>query len=282
MSAEKPDYARFWDEQIQRISEQKQKVCNNEKNFWDNPANVERYVRRLHDGDRGRIEYQLSVMNIPAGSSVLDIGAGPGTLAVPLALSGCPVTVVEPSGHMLTAMEKYRALTGAPLIREIQKGWEEVTPEEAGTQDYVIASLSLMMGNIQDCLLKMDAAAKRAVHLFWFLVPPSFSRGNSDLWPVLHGEPYYYEPTADTLWNILFQLGIHANLTVETKKTSQVYRNQDELKEDYYTRLHAESDEHKEIVDRYLAERFVRTDKGYLAPGKSRTAHIWWEKESRD
>ena len=64
--------------------------------------------------DRSRIEAQLEAMQIPPGSTVLDIGTGPGTLAVPLALAGCDVTVVEPSAGMRAAMREYRVSSWAP------------------------------------------------------------------------------------------------------------------------------------------------------------------------
>ena len=278
MCAEKPDYLRMWDEQIARAFEQKGKAGEDNTSFWDNPVNVDRYVRRLQRDDRGRVQKQLASMGIPLGSSVLDIGAGPGTLSVPLALSGCPVTVVEPSGPMISGMETYRDLSNAPPVRIIQKTWEAASRGEVGRHDVVIASLSLMMGNIRECIEKMDDCAVFAVHLFWFLLPPSLSRGNSDLWPLLHGEPYAYEPTADILWNLLIQLGIYANLTVESRTTGQAYASVQEMRQDYYIRLLAKTDEQRGIIDRYLDERALQTENGFVLPGISKTAHIWWEK----
>ncbi len=62
------------------------------------------------------------------------------------------------------------------------------------------------------------------------------------------------------LLNILFQLGIHANMIVETKKNGSNYRGIDELQQDYYTRLLAKTDEQKEIVKKYLEERVIKTE----------------------
>ncbi len=104
----------MWDEQMARAFRQKRAAGEDNETFWDNPVNVDRYVRRLKNDDRGRVQNQLDSMNIPSGSSVLDIGAGPGTLSVPLALSGCSVTVVEPSSPMIEGIETYRRLTDAP------------------------------------------------------------------------------------------------------------------------------------------------------------------------
>ena len=85
MSANVPDYVMLWDDMIDRSSAQKRAIRDDSPNFWDDPVNVDNFVRRLQYNDRTRIEHQLASMHIPQGSSVLDIGSGPGTFAVPLA-----------------------------------------------------------------------------------------------------------------------------------------------------------------------------------------------------
>jgi len=272
------DYVRLWDEQHACSLAQKEKMGESDGKFWSNQDVVDRFVRKFIFGERSRIESQIAEMQIPPGWSVLDIGAGPGTLAIPLALAGCRVTVVEPSAPMGAAMDKYRRLMNAPPIREIRSRWEDVDPEDAGVHDVVVASRSLAMGDIRNSLLKMDAAAKHAVHLYWFLTPPSASGGNTELWPALHGEPYCGEANADMLWNALCQLGIYANVHVETKDRSRRYSGFEELRQDYYTRLSVKEDWQREIVDAFLLKRAVQDGPEYVVPSCSRTAHIWWEK----
>ena len=275
----KINYARLWDEQHARSLAQKKRMGEDRGKFWSNQDVVDRFVRNVISGDRSRIESQIAGMQIPPGSSVLDIGAGPGTLAVPLALAGCQVTTVEPSAPMGAAMEEYRRLVNAPPIREIRSRWEDVSPEEAGVHDVVVASRSLIMGDIRNSLLKMDAAAKRAVHLYWFISSPPSSGGNDELWPALHGEPYHGEANADVLWNVLCQLGIYANVKVETRDRDRCYSGFDEMREDYYNRLSVKEDWQREIVDAFLLDRAVSEGSGYIVPGRSRSAHIWWEKD---
>lgn len=275
----KIDYASLWDEQHARSLAQKKRMGEDRGKFWSNQDVVDRFVRNVISGDRSRIESQIAGMQIPPGSSVLDIGAGPGTLAVPLALAGCRVTTVEPSAPMGAAMEEYRRLVNAPPIREIRSRWEDVSPEEAGVHDVVVASRSLIMGDIRNSLLKMDAAAKRAVHLYWFISSPPSSGGNDELWPALHGEPYHGEANADVLWNVLCQLGIYANVKVETRDRDRCYSGFDEMREDYYNRLSVKEDWQREIVDAFLLDRAVPEGPGYIVPGRSRSAHIWWEKD---
>lgn len=271
------DYISLWNEQQEAANRQKQ-LWNDGRNFWEDPENIGRFVDRLMNGDRSRIEGQIAAMQIPAGSTVLDIGAGPGTLAVPLALAGCRVTVVEPSAGMRAAMKDYREMTGAPEIREIPSRWEDADPLEVGVHDVVVASFSLALDDIGPSLLKIDSAAKRSVHLFWFLTPPAWTRANFCLWPKLHGSEFTAGPTADLLWNCLCQLGIYPDVTVEHVDKGQRYPTEEEIVADYCRRLYARDDRQREIVVAFVHERVVRTETGFCIPGVSKTAHIRWEK----
>ena len=271
------DYISLWNEQREAANRQKQ-IKNDGESFWENPENIRRFVDRLMNSDRSRIENQLAAMQIPAGSTVLDIGAGPGTLAVPLALAGCDVTVVEPAAGMRAALKEYREMAGAPEIREVPSRWEDADPAEVGTHDVVVASFSLALDDIGPSLKKIDSAAKRSVHLFWFLTPPAWTGANFSLWPELHGSEFAAEPTADLLWNCLCQVGIYPDLTVEDVDKGQRYPTEEEAVADYCRRLYAHDDRQREIVASFVHERIVRTKTGFCIPGSSKTAHIRWEK----
>lgn len=275
---ELPDYCQIWDETYARALEGKLNPGDTEDRFWSDQENVDRFVKHLLDKKGGRIEDNIASMNIPPGSTVLDIGAGPGTLAVPLALTGCWVTAIEPSIPMGEAMEKYRMQMHAPKITGIRKRWENVTPEEAGSHDFVIASRSLMFGDLRENMLKMDGAAKKAVHIYWYLTSKSSSWGHEDLWPALHGKQYYSAPNATVLWNALNQLDIYANINLKTETKGHFYPTIEELHEDYYGRLTASEKWQKDIVDAYLEKRIEISDEGIHVPSTSYLAHIWWEK----
>ena len=275
---ELPDYCQIWDETYALALEGKLNSGDTEDSFWSNQENVDRFVKHLLDKKGGRIEDNIASMNIPPGSTVLDIGAGPGTLAVPLACAGCQVTTIEPSIPMGKAMEDYRQHMQAPKISEIRKRWENVTPKEAGLHDYVIASRSLMFGNLRENMLKMDGAARKAVHIYWYLTSKSSSWGHEDLWQSLHGKPYHSAPNATVLWNALNQLDIYANINLKTEKNGHLYSSVSDMQEDYYGRLSATEPWQKEIVNAYLENTIEKTDAGIRVPSTSYLAHIWWEK----
>ena len=70
--------------------------------FWDKrAARFEELVKRNR-----RAERYMDRMDVRPEYTVLDIGAGPGTLAIPLAKQSQTVTVVEPSGVMLEYLQQ--------------------------------------------------------------------------------------------------------------------------------------------------------------------------------
>lgn len=60
-----------------------------------------------------------------AGSTVLDIGAGPGSFAVPLAKQAQEVVAIEPSDQMVALMEQYASDNQLTNIKVITDKWDE-------------------------------------------------------------------------------------------------------------------------------------------------------------
>ena len=104
----------------------------NSVDFWSDKENVQRLYLFDKKGRATLVMEQLGGIKIHPGAKVLDIGAGPGTLAVPLARRGCKVTAVEPSPTMVSALRDYQASEQVEEIRIIEKTWEDVTVGRAG------------------------------------------------------------------------------------------------------------------------------------------------------
>jgi SAM-dependent methyltransferase len=220
---------------------------------------------------------RLAGMNIPDGSRVLDIGAGPGTYAIPLAKKGCRVTVVEPSPVMREMLEARMKKEKIRTITVIPKRWEDVEPAGLGAPfDAVIASFSLTMMDMKAALEKMHACCTGSVHLFWFLTSPAWAQVNKDLWPHLHGGTFPGEPTADWLWQILCEMGIYAGIRPEPRLQPSRYATVDEAVEEFRLRLNCTTPAQEEIVRNYFQTVLVRDGDGFTLGTGTRTAYIWW------
>lgn len=249
----------------------------NNKQFWNNKKNVRTVYMKGREKNQHQTVARLEAMAIPDGSRVLDIGAGPGTFAIPLAARGCVVTVVEPSDIMREALAERIVTEHIYGISVIPKRWEDVTAEELGEPyDVVIASYSLTMMDIAEAVEKMQRCCKGTVHLFWFLTPPAWAKVNQDLWPLIHGGEFPGEPTADWLFMVLHEIGVHANLAVETKSPASSFATFEEASVEYIQRLNCTTPAHEEIVKNYLHAMLRKTEQGLMLGKKTLGAHLWW------
>ena len=242
--------------------------------------NADQMAKNLMSGNVERANDQLDRLIFPSGSSVLDIGAGPGTLAVPLANRGCFVTVVEPSVPMQNAMKEYKIMKNVGAeISIIPKVWEDVKADEIGQFDYIISSFAMSVPDLKDALLKMNLVCKKEVHIFWFLVLPPWDKAAEAIWKELHGEEYYGRPLANLVWNALYELGIYADLEILPMKDAHVYETFEEALAEYTDRLSAADDRQIQIVENYLRENLKEIPKGLMLKSEGLYAHIWWEKQ---
>ncbi len=250
------------------------------RGYWNCEKNVTEIYGKSRQSEswNRKVEVQLAEMDIPAGARVLDIGAGTGTLAVPLTAKGCQVTAIEPSEPMREGLAQNQQIAGVPDIVVIPKRWEDISLEElGGSFDVVIASYSLTMTDIGAALAKMQACCTGMVHLFWFLTPPSWVRVSHDLWPQLHGTEYTGEPLADCLWQVLCEIGIYADIVVEQKKQPTTYPTIEDAVREYYQRLNCSTPAQETILCDYFRRNLLYSSGGYQIPGDSLGAHIRWE-----
>lgn len=112
----------------------------------------------------------LRLAAIEPGETVLDMGCGAGTLAIPLAQTGCEVIAADFSPKMLDTLREgigiyeRKGLIAPGSIQPINLAWDE-SWEAAGMQpnmvDVACASRSIATRNMGEALLKLDRIARR-------------------------------------------------------------------------------------------------------------------------
>ena len=228
-----------------------------------------------------RTEAVIRGTDFTEDSRILDIGSGPGTLAIPFAAKVAHVTAVEPAEGMRSVMREKMAERGVNNIDIVQKRWEDIDVQRdlEAPYDVVIASFSLGMPDIRAAIEKMMQASSRYIYLYHFAGPTSWDRQWQDLWPSLHGREYQPGPKSDVLYNVLYQMGIYPNVSTFPLVHNQRYSNLEEAMRTLAPQAQAETEEQKAILREYLQEA-MREDGGGLAlPGSSVRVKMWWEKE---
>ena len=220
-------------------------------------------------------------LRITPQSRVLDIGAGPGTLAIPLAPRVKEITAIEPGKGMVDLLNENMKKDGITNITCIEKRWEDIDIKNdlSGKYDIVLASLSLTMEDIRQSLAKMDTASSGYVYIFWFADPPFWEKMYIDLWPALHDEIYYPGPKADCLFNVLYQMEILPN--IEMLPLDKVYRfsTRKKMVEFFQNRFAAKTKKQRKVLDAYLSPLIRTEGNEVVISGNSLLAKVWWKKE---
>lgn len=253
------------------------------RHLWSEKDNARRYDASSRDEYAPRVAETIADLPLSPGARVLDIGAGPGTLALPLAPRVREVVAVEPAEGMASILEEHVARDGLRNVRTLRKRWEDVDPPADLDLPFeiVIASFSITMEEIDEALLKMDAVAAPGgmVALYWFLDPSFYEVHSEALWPSLHGGEYRGGPKADMLFQILVQLGLLPHIDVLAFDRTYRFADLDEALEHFAPRFGASTDEQVARLRAYLASLGETAGEGGIViRHPSRYARVWWRK----
>ena len=230
--------------------------------------------RRTDDSEVHRLAREVT----PA-TTLLDVGAGAGRFALPLALRCRHVTAVEPSSSMGETLRHLATETGITNVTLVARPWEEaeVEPADVVLSAHVIYSLE----DIGAFVLKLTAHARQQVLMPTFMRPPS-ARYDS-LWCRVYGEDRQTLPGAAELMEVLWELGLYPNLEMYAPIPFRPFQDWQRALETLRSRLCITPDsEHDGRLQHAMRELLTETPTGYvmkdLPPG--RLALISWRPAS--
>lgn len=104
---------------------------------------------------------------IPAGSVVLDIGAGTGAFTLPLARTATRVVALDPSPYHLSILERKADAAAFENIECHTGECRDIGPRWSGAVDYAVAAYSMIDPDIFGFLRNMLRAARIGIFLIY-------------------------------------------------------------------------------------------------------------------
>ena len=222
----------FWENAWQESRDNSPMVrrrCRIEQEMVENWNRRAQWFARRTDDVRGQ-QRQKAVLDmldhqgvLNSEVKVLDIGAGPGNFAIPMARLVKEVTALEPAEEMIKILEDRAGTEQLKNISIIRRTWQEINVEEeglAGSFDLVFAS---MTPGVQDpeTLQKLIAASKKYCYYSSFS-GNRWSQAYRDLWQCFFNEDMGDNP-GDIIYplNLLYAMGYRPSLRFNTKQQVQ-------------------------------------------------------------
>lgn len=175
--------------------------------------------------------------------TLMDVGAGAGRLAVPLAESCKRVIAVEPSEAMRERLSEQAAAWNVSNLTIVGERWEEAEVESA---DVVIsAHVVYTVQEIETFLRKLTDHANREVIAVVFEEPAMSNY--FPLWEKVHCEKRISLPSLPQLKEVLAEMGIEFTTQKLPEWNSRPFKDMEGAVEESMTRLFVGSDSEKAV-----------------------------------
>ncbi len=273
------DWNEIWKTQMQRNRGAHPAPGRDCARIWDSKKSAQKFWNMSQE-NKNRVEKTIAGTDINPESRVLDIGAGPGSLAIPFAQKVAHVTAVEPAEGMVSVLREKMTEQEVENISLVQKRWEDVDVK-ADLQppyDVVMASFSLGMPDIRRAIEKMMDASNKYVYLYHFAGETHWDRQSRELWPKLHGKEYHPGPKSDVLYNVLYQMGIYPNVRTFRLQHNQRFGSLEKALDALRDQYQIATDEQESIFRDHLGHVLKEENGSLVLPADSIRIKMWWKK----
>ena len=191
---------------------------------------------------------------VPTDETLIDVGAGGGRLALPLALRCRHVTAVEPSPSMAEVLQTAAHDHSITNVSVVQARWEDARVEPAS----LVLSVHVLyvVPDVEAFIRKMEAHAGRRVMIVLHQAPPQSQI--YPLWAKVHGEERLALPSVPELREVLNEMGIDFQEEALPAPESRGYESPEQALEQISQRLYlAENDPKREKLRQVLAEELA-------------------------
>jgi len=243
------------------------------RSFWNGRA----ASFAAHARETGYCRDVLALLQPSPDWSVLDVGCGAGTLALPLAPKVKSVTALDISDGMLGILGQRCAELGIDNIRPVLAGWEDDwNAVSVPVHDVVLASRSLFPLDLAAAVNKLQAFARRRVMVVSLVGDGPYDR---EIFQAV-GRPLHRGPDFRFVTNYLTQMGIYANVSFIREVEDKTYATLDDALQGMRWMLDGITPKEELLLRNHLELRCVRREGGVALP-KPKVTHwaaIWWDR----
>jgi len=242
---------------------------------WD--KNAQSFADR--NADSPFASMVISHLSLDASMTVLDIGSGPGTLALPLAECVASVTAMDYSSQMIAILADQALQRNLANIRTVQASWEDDWDSLGiGSYDLVIASRSLGVDDLSGALKKINDHAKGSVCITDRIAPTPFDPGAF----MAIGRPFDSGPDYIYTLNILYCMGIQPTIDILELERDLIFPDLERALEVYTWMFKDLSRKEDGKLRDYVSSRIIPSDKTQIVIRREfppRWAMLQWKKE---
>jgi SAM-dependent methyltransferase len=241
--------------------------------FWDTRADrFARFSRQINPDDQF---LRLVLGFCQPDLTLLDVGAGAGRYALPLARRVGELIAVDPSEAMLAHLRSAAAEEGLKNITVVRARWEEA---ELPAADLAIcAHVVYPVREIDAFLVKLASHARRAA--FVYMRVGQVDDWSREAWAAVHGFPRLPHPDYRLLQEVLAELKIRARLELVAFTNAVSYQSREEAWADLAGRLGVRAGSPEDgKLQAYLSSHLVAAPDGVGFPPRAVEGAIFlWE-----
>ncbi|MBI5181547.1 MAG: class I SAM-dependent methyltransferase [Nitrospirae bacterium] len=208
--------------------------------------------------------------------SALDIGAGTGALALPLAKRLKKVTAVEPAPAMVKVLKEESELQGLKNLNIIALAWEE---SNVGKHDIIIcANLPSFVVDAPGFLEQTRSLGRYIFHI-QNVNPNKDKFFYKELYPIIFKKEYAKKIDYLDSYIRFHKQGIYANVNIIEYNFDQPFDDLDEAVDFWKEYLGLETGEFDDLLQGFLKNRLKKQGGSYIFVDKKKSAVIWWKED---
>jgi SAM-dependent methyltransferase len=244
--------------------------------FWTDRT-VAWYRRAAEKGDYAERVLEAIGPGLDRCRDALDVGAGCGALAIPLARRIGHVTALEPTPAMAQGLRAWAQEEGLANITVVEAAWGE---RPVAPHDLVLcAHVGGLLGAESPFLREVGSVARQLVVLV--RDAPASQRDDkfffSELYPALLGRPYEHRCDAEETLTAIRALGITPAVTPIEYASDQPFADLEEACDFWMIYMGLEGEAPRDYLRRFLAERLTRQGGEWVAPYRKTALVLAWE-----